>query len=62
MSTGFFTLPRELRDEIYAHLWISMPRIIVPYTHTLRLRATFRVPFYPRDQCSSLPPSLSANR
>jgi hypothetical protein len=62
MSTGFFTLPRELRDEIYTHLWTSMPRILVPYTHTLRLRATFRVPFYPRDQCSSLPPGLSANR
>jgi hypothetical protein len=62
MPTGFFDLPRELRDEIYTHLWTSMPRILIPYTRTLHLKATFRVPFFPGDQCSSLPPSLSANK
>jgi hypothetical protein len=62
MPTGFYDLPRELRDEIYTHLWTSMPRILVPYTRTLRLRATFRVLFFPDDQFFSLPSGLSANK
>jgi hypothetical protein len=29
---GFFNLPRELRDEIYNHLWTSLPHLILSYS------------------------------
>jgi hypothetical protein len=29
--TGFFKLPRELRDLIYHFLWLDLPDLVVPY-------------------------------
>jgi hypothetical protein len=62
MPTGFFDLPRELRDEVYDHLWASMPRVLMPYSPKLRLKANFNVAPGPSDRFSSLPQGISASR
>jgi hypothetical protein len=39
MPTGFFDLPREIRDEIYDHVWFSTPRILLSCSPTVRVHA-----------------------
>jgi hypothetical protein len=36
---GFFNLPRELRDEIYNHLWTSLPHLILSYSCAAHLKS-----------------------
>jgi hypothetical protein len=56
MPTGFFDLSREIRDEIYHHLWQSMPRLILPYSPTLRVMGFCDSP-KPLDPPVQCPPS-----
>jgi hypothetical protein len=56
MPTGFFDLSREIRDEIYRHLWQSMPRLILPYSPTLRVMGFYNSP-KPLDPPVQRPPS-----
>jgi hypothetical protein len=62
MPTGFFDLPRELRDEIYDHLWVSMPRVLIPYSPKLRLKANFNVAPGSSNPFTSLPQGISASK
>jgi hypothetical protein len=62
MPTGFFDLPRELRDQIYDHLWASMPHVLMPYSSRLLLRAYFDVAPGSIDGFSILPRGISASR
>jgi hypothetical protein len=64
MPTGFFDLPRELRDEIYDNLWDSIPRVLIPYSPAVRLKVCFDVTpraFGVNGFCS-LPPGISASK
>jgi hypothetical protein len=56
MPTGFFNLSREIRDTIYHHLWQSMPRLILPYSPTLRVMGFYDFP-KPLDPPVQRPPS-----
>jgi hypothetical protein len=62
MPTGFFDLPRELRDEIYDHLWVSMPRVLIPYSPKLRLKANFNFAPGSSNPFTSLPQGISASK
>jgi hypothetical protein len=57
--TEFFDLPREIRVEIYDHLWTSMPLILLPHLPQLWVKARHNGASDDNTDFPSLPAGLA---